>query len=366
MIKQILVGAGILVFASVLNAEITIKFPSTDAKEYEMEYQLISEMVKPRKERRGPISERITVINGETTINQIEAGGAQYFLLLNEDDGIPFYTSPTDNINIDILSLTPLEYKITGSDLMEGIKELQPQAEKIRQEYRSAARSENPDRNLLEELTDKYDNLFKDYITMHPTNPAAVYALLQLEGEDYITAFESLNPAISTTTLYPLAINRKKSVEKQIEADKRIESLQSGTVTAPDLSLPDLEGKIISLEDYKGKWIILDFWGSWCSWCIKGMPALKEAYSRYSGLLEVIGIDCNESEEAWRKGVEKYGLPWVNVYNSEVGSQRIYEEYGITGFPTKVIVNPSGKIVNITVGEDPEFYNKLESLIAGN
>lgn len=365
MIKQILVGAGVLVFASAINAEITIKFPSTDAKEYELEYQLISEMVKPRNERRSPIAERITVTNGEAKIKQAETGGAQYYLILNEDDAIPFYTSPTDNINIDILSIYPLEYKITGSDLMDGIEELQPQAEKIQQEYRSVARSENPDRNRLEELSDEYDNLFKDYIKTHPTNPTAVYAMLQLEGEDYISAFESLNPDIRNTTLYPLAINRKKIVEKQIEADKRIEELQSGKVTAPELSLPDLDGNIITLEDYKGKWIILDFWGSWCSWCIKGMPALKEAYSRYSGLLEVIGIDCNESEEAWRKGVEKYGLPWVNVYNSEAGSQRLYEEYGITGFPTKVIVNPEGKIVNITVGEDPEFYNKLESLIGG-
>ncbi len=64
---------------------------------------------------------------------------------------------------------------------------------------------------------------------------------------------------------------------------------------------------------------------------------------------------------AWRKGVEKYKIPWINVYNPE--NSTLLSEYGVQGFPTKIIISPQGKIANITVGEDPNFFNTLGILI---
>ncbi|MDE6026533.1 MAG: TlpA family protein disulfide reductase [Muribaculaceae bacterium] len=177
--------------------------------------------------------------------------------------------------------------------------------------------------------------------------------------------FNTLPASLQDSPLYPLAVNKKSRVEKSVAAEKRMAALQSGDVDAPAFTLKNLEGKDVSLSDFKGKWVILDFWGSWCPWCIKGFPALKEAYAKYAGKLEIIGIDCRDKEDAWKKAVERYELPWVQVYNPEPGSEKLYEEYAVQGFPTKVIVSPEGKIANITVGEDPTFFNKLDSLING-
>ena len=150
--------------------------------------------------------------------------------------------------------------------------------------------------------------------------------------------------------------------EKKIqEMEQKLEALQTGDVEAPNFTLKDLEGKDVSLTDFRGKWVILDFWGSWCPWCIKGFPELKEAYEKYSGTLEIIGIDCRESEAAWKEGVAKYELPWVNVYNPE--GSTLTAEYAVPGFPTKAIIDPEGKIRNITVGHDPEFYVALTELM---
>ena len=91
------------------------------------------------------------------------------------------------------------------------------------------------------------------------------------------------------------------------------------------------------------------------------MHKLKEAYKQFAGKIEVIGIDCNETEEAWRAGVAKNELPWVNVYNPR--DSKLLEQYMIQGFPTKVIVNPEGKIADITIGEDPTFYTKLANFV---
>ena len=79
--------------------------------------------------------------------------------------------------------------------------------------------------------------------------------------------------------------------------------------------------------------------------------------------LEGLGIDCRDSKDAWKAAVAKYELPWVNVYKED-SNTALLESYGVQGFPTKAIVNPEGKIVDITTGEDPSFYDRLASFIS--
>ena len=129
---------------------------------------------------------------------------------------------------------------------------------------------------------------------------------------------------------------------------------------APVFTLNDLNGKPLSLTSLRGKYVILDFWGSWCIWCIKGMPKMKEYYAKYPGKFEILGIDCNDTEEKWRAAVQKYELPWLHVYCPKEST--LLEDYGIQGFPTKIIVGPDGKIVKTIIGEDPSFYSLLDEL----
>ncbi|MDE6296559.1 MAG: thioredoxin family protein, partial [Muribaculaceae bacterium] len=85
------------------------------------------------------------------------------------------------------------------------------------------------------------------------------------------------------------------------------------------------------------------------------------AYEKYGDKIVVIGIDCNESEADWKEGVKKHQIPWLNLYNGN--DQALYEAYNITGFPTKAIINPQGKLVDLTTGDDPEFYTRLASFV---
>lgn len=132
-------------------------------------------------------------------------------------------------------------------------------------------------------------------------------------------------------------------------------------VAAPDFTLNDINGAPLSLSDLKGKWVILDFWGSWCPWCIKGFPALKEAYKQYDGKVEVLGIDCRDTQDVWKAAVKKYELPWLQVYCPN--DSDLPRKYGIQGFPTKFIIDPEGNVANVTVGEDPAFFDVLSTLV---
>ena len=129
---------------------------------------------------------------------------------------------------------------------------------------------------------------------------------------------------------------------------------------APDFTLNDLNGKPLTLSSLRGKYVILDFWGSWCVWCIKGIPQMKEYYQKYAGKFEILGIDCNDKEEKWKAAVKTYELPWLHVYNPR--DSKVLDMYEIQGFPTKIIIGPDGKIIKTIVGEDPAFYRLLDEL----
>lgn len=132
---------------------------------------------------------------------------------------------------------------------------------------------------------------------------------------------------------------------------------------APGFGLQDINGDTLYLYNFRGMWVVLDFWGSWCRYCVQGIPAMKEAYSKYHKEgLEIIGIDCNEPEETWKEAVAKYELPWVNLYNPSPRGEGVGAQYGIQAYPTKILIDPDGQVHSIFLGEDPAFYQQLDSI----
>ena len=87
---------------------------------------------------------------------------------------------------------------------------------------------------------------------------------------------------------------------------------------------------------------------------------MKSYYKKYSGKFEIIGIDCNDTKEKWRAAVANYDMPWKHVYNPR--GSRLAEQYGVQGYPTKIIIDPKGKVEYVVVGEDPAFYRYLDKL----
>ena len=158
----------------------------------------------------------------------------------------------------------------------------------------------------------------------------------------------------------PKQANDNSSAQNTAQTVEQTVPTKSVDVDAPDFTLTDINGKPLTLSSLRGKYVVLDFWGSWCGWCIKGIPQMKEYYKKYAGKFEILGIDCNDSEEAWRAAVDEYELPWLHVYCSD---EKVLKDYDIQGFPTKVIITPEGKIEQMIIGEDPEFYAILDKLL---
>ena len=167
-----------------------------------------------------------------------------------------------------------------------------------------------------------------------------------------------------TLSLLAACAQRPKTVEADAVKTEvqQMEDVQADL--APDFELPDLQGNPLKLSSLRGKYVVLDFWGSWCIWCIRGIPHMKEAYSKYKDKMEILGIDCQDTEEKWKAAVEEHQLPWLQVRCPEDYLQTLGQQYRIQGFPTKVIIDPEGRLVKVVVGEDPAFYTFLDQLFA--
>ena len=198
-----------------------------------------------------------------------------------------------------------------------------------------------------------------DYVVAHPGQEASVGLLNIIEPEQMEDVVAGLDPKVANGKMKPVIDALRRQAENQRIRAAAEESVKEGA-EAPDFTLPDINGNSFTLSDMRGQWVVLDFWGSWCGWCIKGIPDMKKYYEKYAGKFEIVGIDCRDTQEKWKAAVEKYELPWLHVYNADADGTP--DKYAVEGYPTKIIIDPEGKISKIFVGESEKFYEYLDEL----
>ena len=131
---------------------------------------------------------------------------------------------------------------------------------------------------------------------------------------------------------------------------------------APNFSLPDTAGNMIMLDDFKGKYVLIDFWASWCSPCRAANPKLVEVYERFSEKnFTIVGISVDKDEELWKKAIEDDRLPWINV-SSLKGWDTISEDYGVKAIPQNFLLDTEGIIIDKNI-EPEHLIDKLDKIL---
>lgn len=210
----------------------------------------------------------------------------------------------------------------------------------------------------LEPLQDAYTSAVKQYIKDNPDSDVSTALIINLGMGNYDEGLELLTERAKNGPLSALYKPGQAMVEKQRAREQAAKDMVGKP--APEFSLPDPEGKMISLESLRGKYVLVDFWGSWCGWCIKGIPEMKKAYDKYKGVAEFISVDCRDTEEAWKKALDQYKMPWLQVRCGD--DCNLPETYYVQGYPTKVIIDPEGVYVTAIVGESEEGYKTMEEI----
>lgn len=267
------------------------------------------------------------------------------------------YINPGENFEV---TLTKGENPVVkGSAVQDMINEV------LNRQSNIIDKTKDVDDATRDSLYAEYNKVPENYARENLNSPITLWALSRCGYE----VIDELLPQIGENARKSMFGELEEALVKRVEKEKAVAEAQKLTaegMPAPDFSLNHPDGSAFVMSSMRGMWVVLDFWGSWCSWCIKGMPEMKKSYEKYGDKMEIVSIACGDSKEAWLAAIKKYDMNWTNVISADVvpGTDKKVEQiYGIEGYPTKIIVNPQGKIVKRFVGETPLFYEALEELI---
>ncbi|AUP80682.1 TlpA family protein disulfide reductase [Flavivirga eckloniae] len=173
----------------------------------------------------------------------------------------------------------------------------------------------------------------------------------------WMTDLDTINTIINS---FDKDLQSSYFLKQLIERKNNLERVAIGK-KSPAFSLPTYHNKIISLNDFKGKYVLIDFWASWCPPCIKGIPNLKRIRKRFpEESLSIISISIDAKKDDWIKAVQKHEMPWPQLLDE---SPKVADMFAVTAIPHLVIISPSGKIVYKTTGEDEHLEMVIDNFI---
>lgn len=266
--------------------------------------------------------------------------------------------------------------KLTGSKAQKEHEELQQQVNKITNRWkivmdtltavnkRSNVEYQELKNWVLKPYEQELSEISMAFLNKYPGSYATLTPLVSMSREMSADTLRKYFSRFSERS-------RRSPMGKTIQEELERKTLGVPGVTAPDFSTTDIDGKNLSLSGYKGKYVLLDFWASWCVPCRKGNPHLLDVYAKYKDKgFEIIGVASDDGkEEAWKKAVaqDKIGV-WKHILSgfdmeklmrNEKNDKHIGKKYGVATLPTKILIDPNGMIIG-RYGESEEDNKAMD------
>ena len=281
-------------------------------------------------------ADKPAIVWAQTKLKGSNNGNFTFFI---EKGKIKMEGSNDDLATIKVTGTTGNDdYAYTQSRMNDYYGEIKPLQVQLKEQ---GGNTTEEGKKLYAEITSLYDSVLlfqRDFVSNHPNSLASGMMLylitdkipaLKLE-EYYLNLGEGVKQLAILEKMPTRIAGKKRSV--------------IGSV-APDFTMNDINGNPIKLSDYRGKYVLLDFWASWCVPCRKDNPYVKATYEKFKDKdFVIIGVSVDENGVQWKKAVEKDQLPWIHI--SDLKKQnKVAELYGVQPIPDNFLIDPTGKII---------------------
>ncbi|SIO53080.1 TlpA disulfide reductase family protein [Chitinophaga niabensis] len=212
-------------------------------------------------------------------------------------------------------------------------------------------------RKGFDDLGNELDSAVVNFIRKYPASPVSPFIII----DRYINYPAPEKVERTFAMLKPAA--QQSAYGKEITETRRI-AAKTGIGATPDFTLADTSGIPFKLSSLKGKYVLVDFWASWCGPCRKENPNVVTAYNKYHEKgFTIVGVTLDTKKDAWLAAIAKDGLTWAHVGDLQGWKSAIVEEYGIRAVPTNFLLDPSGKVIAKDLREEA-LQKKLETIFS--
>ncbi len=286
------------------------------------------------------------------------------FIFINDQPAIPF-SSDLNSLSLENAKFnSPANYLLRSFmvDIEKQRKELEDKAS-ILQQYKNPLPSDSTYQVMQLDILDKQAKFQQNVLRYIDTTSNAVMALFSLgytrdiEPEKIETAIGGLTKRFPNNQAIATIVAQYKQLIAQNKSLPKIGGI------APDITMADTSGKAFSLSMLRGKYVLVDFWASWCGPCREENPNVVNAYQEFKNKnFTVLGVSLDKQKAEWTKAIEEDHLTWYHISDLKYWSSAAVAPYGIEGIPYNVLLDPQGKIIAMNLrGNDLKI--KLSELI---
>ncbi|TKC64068.1 AhpC/TSA family protein [Pedobacter hiemivivus] len=309
-------------------------------------------------------------VDSVTAVNDIftwkaNLNGPQLISLVIDNHSNSYFVGP-GHTKLTGVKDASQSYKLTGSPMQddakvfsEFIKDLTDQEAMLSTAYGKASTQEKEALNKKrEELKIQKKVRANKFIAAHPKSFFSIYLIAGRTGYGYA----------EVKPLYDMLAESAKQTEAGKKLSQTLETLKKSLIgnQMADFVQADTSGKQVKLSSFRGKYVLVDFWASWCGPCRAENPNVLKAYNAYKDKgFTVVGISLDDKAANWKKAIRDDKMPWTQLSDLKGWKNEISTSYGIQAIPSNLLIDPSGKIIAKDLrGEMLE--NKLRELFITN